>query len=308
MRLTDVPELDVARVVAAFERRVRALNPDDHDLAVRTLHRLTPANWTLEWFLPWWLGHAFGLDSRVSLKIVLSNVLGLVSIRLQDDLADGDVAAEDVAAADRLSTVLFDGALVVSRNQFPAVSPFWTRLDEWMAGWRRASAVDGVHADDLASRGAPLKIGAYATCLLADRVDKWDLVERCLDRALTAFVLYDQVCDWEADVAAGRWNAFVASISGDGQGRFDRDRTRATVLAAMLTRGVVTAHFQRTHAEAIHAARLAIKLGSPPLAAHLSEYAVRTAEQGAMMEAHYRTAADRAATLMFGTSPPGGRT
>jgi hypothetical protein len=303
MRPTDVPELDVAQIVTAFERRVEAVCPDERDLAVRTLRSLTPANWTLEWYLPWWLGHAFGLDPTVAAEIVLSNVLGLVSIRLQDDLLDGDVAAADVGGATRLSAALFDEAVAVYRRRFDGASPFWPFLERTMDDWRRASAADRpLRETDLPQRGAPLNVAAFATCLLADRVDRWGLVERCLHHALAALVRYDQVRDWEDDLRAGRWNAFVAAVSPLPQDPAHRDRNGATMLAALLTRGVAAAELERIRAEALRAARLAAGLQCPPLATYLSDYAERTATQGAEIEAHYRGAAERATTLIFGTA------
>jgi hypothetical protein len=303
MRPTVVPDLDVERIAAAFERRVEAACPDERDLAVRTLRNLTPANWTLEWYLPWWLGHAFGLDPDIAAEIVLSNVLGLVSIRLQDDLLDGDVAADDVRGATRLGAALFDEAVAAYRPRFDAASPFWPFLERSMAEWRRASTRDGPFREaDLPRRGAPLKVAGFATCLLADRADRWALVDRCLDHALGALVRYDQVCDWEDDLRADRWNAFIAGVSPLPQTPANRARNRTNVLAALLTRGVVAAEFGRIRAEAARAAHLAAELGCPPLVAHLSGYAERTAAQGAAMEAHYQGVAERATTLMFGMS------
>jgi hypothetical protein len=303
MRPTDVPELDVAQIVTAFERRVEAACPDERDLAIRTLRNLTPAKWTLEWYLPWWLGRAFGLDPVVAAEIVLSNVLGLVSIRLQDDLLDGDIAAADVRGATRVGATLFDEAVAVYRDRFDGASPFWPFLERTMAEWRRSSAGVGPQRwADLPRRGAPLKVAGFATCLLADRADRWELVERCLDHALAALVRYDQVCDWEDDLRADRWNAFVAAVSPLPQSPANRDRNRSTVLAALLTRRVATDEFRRIRAEALRAAHLAAELGCPPLAAHLYGQAESTAAQGAEIEAHYREAAERATTLIFGAS------
>jgi hypothetical protein len=303
MRPTDVPELDVAQIVTAFERRVEAVCPGERDLAIRTLRSLTPAKWTLEWYLPWWLGHAFGLDPVVAAEIVLSNVLGLVSIRLQDDLLDGDIAAADVRGATRVGATLFDEAVDVYRHRFDATSPFWPFLERTMAEWRRASAgVGPQRRADLPRRGAPLKVAGFATCLLADRADRWELVERCCHYALAALVRYDQVCDWEDDLRADRWNAFIAAVSPLPQVSANRDRNRSAVLAASMTRGVVVAEFRRIRTEALRAAGVATELGCAPLAAYLSGYAERTAAQGAEIQAHYREAAERATTLIFGMS------
>jgi len=176
-------------------------------------------------------------------------------------------------------------------------------LERSMAEWRRASTAEGpLRWAELSRRGAPLKIAGFATCLLADRRDSWELVERCIDHALLALVRYDQVRDWEDDLRADRWNAFVATISPFPQTPANRERNRATVLAGLLMGGAAGAEFARIRADAVRAACLATELDCRPLAAHLSDYAERTAAQGVEVEAHYRIAADRATTLIFGTS------
>ena len=86
--MNHIPEIDVERVSAAYEARVRAVLDGDFPAALHLTDRLHPQRWALEWNLPMWLGDAFGLEPRVSAEIRLSNVLGLASIRLSDDLAD----------------------------------------------------------------------------------------------------------------------------------------------------------------------------------------------------------------------------
>ncbi len=305
MRPTHGPELDVALLVSAFEVRIAWMRPAERDLALRTLRRLTPDDWTLEWYVPWWLGDAFGLGRDESADLVLSNVLGLVSIRLQDDLLDGDVADADVEAATRVGHALLDEALAGYRRRFEPGSPFWLFLERSLAEWRRASTTDGpLTWPEVARRGAPLTIAAFAICLMTDRLDRWDLVDRCLGHALAALVRYDHVCDWEDDLRGGRWNGFIAGISPLPQDDAHREGNRRRVQAALMTRGAAQAEFDAVRGDALRAARLAARLGCPPLAAHLNSYAKKIAAQGAAVEAHYRAAAERAAELMFGTSRP----
>lgn len=314
IKSSDLPELDIASVMAAYERRVREACPHHLPLALQLLERLQPARWTLEWYLPWWLGHAFGLDREIAREIVLSNLLGLGSIRLQDDLADSEVVAEDVAAAGTLGAALYEAALLSYRARFDPASPFWGHLESCMTEWRAAthgnapsgsSDVGGSGDGDrrLAGNGAPLKISAFAVCLLADRVDAFPPLDRCLDHALEALVLYDHVADWEADLEAGRWNAFVASVSSGPQVPEARERHRSAVLVAMMTTDAVAAHFARIEEGMLRAAALAETFGVPvpPLADHLREFAARVTEQGTAIQEHYRGLAERAARLLLQT-------
>src|SRR4051812_10169503 len=152
----------------------------------------------------------------------------------------------------------------------------WLVISASMAEWRA-----GAGSANAASRGAPIRIAGYGCCLLADRLEDWDSLRSCLDRAVTALVLYDQFCDWEADVAAGRWNAFVDRVTAAPQDRDRAPRNRAAVLTAMLTRDVITQHFDAAVSEARGAGAGARETGVPQLASFLEEWADATGAQGA---------------------------
>ena len=304
MPVAAAPALDAHAIRAAARAR---LEPDAElaPLFDATLANLTPERWTIEWNLPRWLAARFDLPRTVSDALVESNVLGLLCVRLTDDVADGDIAPEDVAAARALAAAALDAALRPYRALFPPGSPFWSFFERSMAAWRAGS--DG---PDHATRAAPIKVAAHACCLLAGRSDAWPELDRCLDRAMTALVLYDHFFDWEADVQGGRWNAFVAGVVPGDPSERGAMRTRAAVLTAMLTREVVDAHFGLIAAEADASARLADALELDELAAYLRSWANAAAAQGEDVADHYRRAADGATRLLFpiavGTQNGGG--
>jgi hypothetical protein len=296
MPATVAPLLDCTRISDAILGRIAELDPELDGLARRHLARLTPERWTIEWHLPWWLGHRFGLDKRLAEALVRANVLGMLSVRLEDDLEDGDVPAQEMPRVRLLAQVAFEEAVSEYRAWFAEDSRVWSYLDRSMADWRAGAA-----ERDLATRGAPMKIAGYACCLIADRLGVWPELERTLDHALTALVRYDQFVDWEADLAAGRWNAFVATIAdGDGDSATP-ERTRAAVLTAMLTSDVVSEHFNAIRQEVDAAAKLAFGIGVTELSAFLTTWAAQVSEQGTSVDAHYQAAADQATRLFFGT-------
>ena len=301
IRSIDDPDLDTADVSTTYRRRVGAVRPDLLPMAIRLLERLPPERWMLEWHMPWWLGNALGLDREVTRELVVSNLLGLGSIRIQDDLADGDVAPRQAAAAKALAPILYGLALDAYRFRFPAESPFWTHLETCLSDWRAATGEEG----RLAARGAPLKISAFAVCRLTERVDVFPAVDRLLDEALEALVLYDHIADWRDDLDAGRWNAFVADISDGPQLPAERTRHRRAVLVAMMTTNAIGAHIGRVEAGLLGAADLGETLGVPvpALVAHLRTFARQAGEQGRELQAHYRDLGDRAASLLL--DPPG---
>jgi hypothetical protein len=288
--------MPIKQISASILSRISEHEPRLEDLAGRHLARLTPDRWTIEWHLPLWLGRRFELDSRFAEALVASNVLGLLSIRLQDDLEDGEVPPGDIAGTRALAPLAYELALAEYRVRFDETSPIWAFIERTMADWRAGAA-----GMELATRGAPLKIAGYACCLRAGRLDLWPTLERCLGGAVTALVRYDQFCDWEADLDAGRWNAFVASVVDGEQDPARRDRNRAAVLTTMLTRDVVREQFDAAVAEATDAATLARDIGATELADFLTGWATRTSEQGAKVVDHYRTAAEKATRLLFGT-------
>jgi hypothetical protein len=293
MPVAAAPAIDAPAVRTAVRARLgprRELVP----LFETYLARLDPARWTIEWHLPHWLAARFGLPAEVADALTESNVLGLLSVRLTDDVVDDDIDPADAREAQTLAAAALDAALRPYRELFPPDSPLWPFLNRSMAAWRA-----GANGPEHATRAAPIKIAAFGCCLLAGRSDVWPGLDRCLDHAMTALVLYDQFFDWEADLSAGRWNAFVALVVGGDPAQRRAARTRAAVLTAMLTLEVVSEHFRRIAAEAEAAARLGDALGLDELAGYMRSWASAAALQGEGVADHYGRAADQATRLMF---------
>jgi len=304
-------ELDTQAVLAAYQARLADLGLDGLSLAARLRQRLLPERWVLEWHLPWWLGHEFGLDPETCTQLVLSNVLGLGSIRLQDDLRDGEVAESDVASATILAAALYEAALDFYRVRFASSSPIWLQLETRMAEWRASIGAEGVTGEPevLARRAAPLKISAVAVCLLTGRYDQLAPVEAMLDHALAALVRSDDFFDWRADLAAGRWNAFVASASALPQVAELTLANRSNVLAAMMAADAVSAYFAVIRRDVKHAIALAEELRVPALAAYLGTFGSGLEQEGAALHARYRGLGECAAEVLLGAyaqSPPSG--
>jgi hypothetical protein len=244
-----------------------------------------------------WLGRPFGLPAAVTDAIVLGNVLGLAVIRLRDDLADGEIDAPDVAHAEELSGALYREALLPYRDLLPDHAEFWGRLDAWMTEWAGRESATGA---DLARRGAPLKISAYAVCLLSDSKRDFPAIEACLDHALTGMVLYDDACDWEADLLAGRANAFVTSTLGTLPRADGRNASRAGVLAALIASPASAPHFAMIAEELGSAASIAAGLGLGELDAFLVGLRAEIERQATALDAHYRHLGEIAEAVMFG--------
>lgn len=309
-RWVAADELEIEAVAAAFARIIRLRCPEHAVLARALFERIRPARWTLEWSLPAWLGEALALHPRVISQVVLSNVMGLGSIRLQDDLADGEVPAEEIVGAQVLSAVLFDAALQPYRAMFDGQSPFWGELDRRLGEWRSATLTDSPTpgrgdpqpgAGQLAARAAPLHIPAYAMCLAADRADLYPLLGGALDRVLAALVLLDHAADWETDLAAGRWNAFVDALAGEADPSAAGERRRTAVRVALMTSDRARDFFDRVATLLSSAIALAepLPVPVPRLVEHLRSMAAEVEAQGSSYGDHFRALGDRTARLWF---------
>jgi hypothetical protein len=159
--------------------------------------------------------------------------------------------------------------------------------------------MNGIGPKSLAARGAPLRISAYAVSLLKSQAASFPIVEAAIDHALTGLALYDDVGDWRADLAAGRWNAFVAELSEHPQLPEFRAGNRRQVLVKMLAQDGLIPYCARISREFRAGAALADEVDVLPLAAQLRNLAVAVEEQAAAFQHHYRDAADRATALLM---------
>lgn len=301
--------LMLAQVRPLYLRAVQRACPEELALSAALLERISPPQWRLEWFLPRWLGDAFGLDPAIADRITLANVLGLGALRLWDDLHDGECAADAVAAG-RLALALFDAAVAIYKPLLPGASPFWENLASRMREWRVATrqrpdpAGVGLLANDadaaLARRAAPLHVCAAAICTLSERSAELPLVAKCLECALTAAVLYDDAQDWESDLAAGRWNAFVATLADPVQSPASRHINRPKVLSSLLLGTEVDDYFQRVETKARAGAGLSDGLGVEPLSAHLYEFARGVEAYACEVRDHYGGLLEQATDCLFG--------
>ena len=221
------------RALTMVRERLRALDRTWSQplpaVAERLLERIAPPSWTLEWLLPRWIGAPLGLDETTTIDLMLANVLGLGYVRLQDDLADGGVEKAALPATVCLSALLYQEWMALYRRLLAASSPVWTYCARYQSQWIEATLYSNQQpeaafaADNdndllrLAARGAPLKICCAGVCLLADHEEKIVPLTSAIDYLLAGMVLVDHAADWMDDLAAGRYNAFVHSISSHAQ-------------------------------------------------------------------------------------------
>jgi len=278
----ELSEPDVLYVKASFGAGLAQLSPELADAGRRLLDTLATPNWCLEWRLPRWLGDALGLDDASTRSLVLANVYGLAYVRLHDDLADAEIDHQAPAAIN-LASVFFEQWMAEYRRLFTAGSPFWSFLDGWLTRWAQATheAGEPLAADlraygeedflRLAERAAPLKICCAGACLCSGRAALIPTLTTGLDHFLVAAVLLDHVCDWADDLAAGRYNAFVAYASALPQTPAQAGTNRRRVLETIYLHAGVQPYYAMIVRYLRSARRTLRALDSPDLSRYLQQ-------------------------------------
>ncbi len=281
-------------------------------VAERLLARIAPPGWTLEWFLPRWVGESIGLDEALTADLMLANVLGLGYVRLQDDLADNVVESAALPTTVCLSALLYQEWMALYRRLFAADSPFWTYFARYQLQWieatlhsnRQPEATFAASSDDdlswLAARGAPLKICCAGACLLADHEEKIGPLTSALDHLLAGMVLVDHAADWMDDLEAGRYNAFVHYISPLAQTPEHRETHRQRVMEEIFLGSAARPYFDLAQRAVQQAIQLAAPMAGGALLDYLRWFEEQVVAQGEGLAGQARAALRQATQQIFG--------
>lgn len=278
----------------------------------RVLDRISSPNWSLEWYLPRWLGDAFGLQPDVSRALVLANVYGLAYIRLQDDLVDGEIEQTSWKPAILLAGALYHQAIRQYISLFEWSSSFWDYFELFMAQWTRATlssneppiadfrSCEEANLVRLAERGAPLKICCAAACLLAGREDTIPTLTAAVDHLLMGAVLLDHVKDWADDLAAGRYNAFVAYASSKPQEPHQQEANRLAVLEEIYLGEAARPYFDLVYKHIQMAIEMAQGVNCPGLTQYLLSFKSQALTFGERLADDAKVRLRAAAEQLFG--------
>lgn len=276
--------------------------------------RLVPDQWPLEWTLPFWLGRDFGLDGAVWQQLVAVNLMGMAHVRLADDLADERLDGPQRAVKAALGRRLLETSSEILLALFERASPFWDRYTTYFDQWRQAGKSEDAWRDGpreqavddwrfLAWRGAPAKITATGACLLTGRAAVITPLETCVDHIMAATVLLDHADDWQEDLPAGRFNAYVAWLSDLPQQGSTAERNRREVLSALM-QGDGDGHqsyFGLIDGHLAQARQVAAQVGSAGLCAYIEAFRQTAQDQGAgQLAAARKTFQDALASLLAG--------
>lgn len=308
---------DLEFITTEYQRMIARLAPKHRALAQRTFHRVPPARWQLEWYLPHWLGDAFGLEQQIAREFVLSNVLGLASIRLRDDLQDGEIELSARKDAIELAAFLQDAALEIYQPYLARADSFWEYVDASLRAWQSATQrvnsfslhkltalrdLTTPSARFLVSLGAPLKISAFAVCHLTEHRRDLNVLSILLDHLLLANLLYDHAMDCDADLRAGRWNLFVATVSKSPQNAANQLEHRARVAQAWMTSNFPRAYFKQIEYHIAQAQQLNRALRVAGFDTFTAQFNTNVWQTHAYLKQYYAAQLELVTRKLFGAS------
>lgn len=305
---------DVRAVRMDFDAGILRIAPALVEPAKQLMQRLARPNWTMEWYLPRWLGEAMGVPPAAWRSLMLSNVYGLGYVRLQDDLSDGDVSELTGDALPPLSTALYALWMDEYLAQFGDEPAFWDRFRCYLSQWIEATlGNDGpasvtltpLSAESrarLAHRGAPLKICCAGLGILAGRREAIDELEKAIDHLLAAAVLLDHAADWVSDLDAGRYNAFVGFASPLPQDAAHREVNRQRVREELYLGAAARPYYETVRDEIRAADQIALAIGCEGLQTFLAWLDAETVTASQQLAAAVREQLHAAAAELFGVN------
>jgi hypothetical protein len=302
---------DVRAVRAAFIAGVNRVAPELLAPALLVLEKFARPNWTMEWYLPRWIGEVLSAPPLVWQPLMLSNLYGLAYVKLRDDLVDGEANAQDEALL-ALSTAFHTLWTYEYRAQFGADPAFWEYYERYLAQWSAATLEndrDGAaHPSplsaegrlQLAHRGAPLKICCTGAAILMGRSDIIADMEAAVDHLLVAAVLLDHAGDWVEDLSDGRYNAFVAYASGLPQSAANLEQNRQRVREELYLGAAAHPYYAVVREELHVADDIARALGCRDLHDFLAWLDAETMRIEARLAAEVTDHLSKAAAALFG--------
>jgi hypothetical protein len=292
------------------------------DAALHLLDRIAPPAWTVEWYLPQWLGDAYDLPPEATHALILANVYGLGYIGTQDSLIDGERDKQSEAGQEEkqrtitlcLATALQQLWIQQYRDTFPAGSPFWQYFSAFMHQWLAATLASNSQPTtdfqtfvsesylQLAWRGAPLKICCAGATLLARREVNLTPLLAAIDSLLAAAVLLDHQQDWQDDLADGRYNAFVHFASPLPQSAQERMANRQRVLKKIVLNRATAPYFDLVQKHLYHAIHHTDAAGCPQLNTHIQEFSAEISAYQEQQSSNIAAIVKRTGQLLFGAA------
>jgi hypothetical protein len=311
-RSSFLSDPDVIAVRQAYQLALQDLTAPLVEAGQRTLDQISSPNWSLEWFLPRWLGNSYDLPPQTIQELILGNVLGLSFLRLVDGLVDDENQVADPVTSISLATLFYHLALRRYHALLQSHPDVMDAVDDYLRQWANAihgsntGFKGGFHAlkqdrfQSLAQLGAPLKICCVAACSLAQQEHVREDLLRCIDHYVISAVLLDHYKDWQEDLHAGRTNHFVDALMQGVQETLSGHQLRKRVFEAILTGGGPQGYFSIILEHAQIAQVQASKSSCTDLEDYLNSFYMKIAAHAHRFEQDIEKVLRRAGQQVFG--------
>jgi hypothetical protein len=302
----------VIAVRQAYQLALQDLAVPLAEAGQHTLDQISSPNWAFEWFLPRWLGNAYGLLPHAIRELTLGNVFGLSFLRLVDDLVDDENRVADPVTSISLATLLYHLALRRYQELLLNGPKFMDAVDGYLHQWanaihssnigpiRGSRALNQDRFQHLAQLGAPLKICCVAACTLTQREHVLDDLLLSIDHYVISAVLLDHFKDWQEDLRAGRDNIFVDAVTQGLEEPLSGEQLRKRVFEAILSGDGPQGYFSDIleHAQIAHVQ--ASKVSCTELEDYLNSFYKKIADHTYRFEQDIEKVLRRAGQQVFG--------
>lgn len=207
---------------AKCQEYVQNLPSSLSDLGKESFRRLpwNPCHFSV--VLPFWVGDIYHLPRNVIRSVALPSCLASYYVFLQDRIMD-----ESSGEWEKLSPfgiVMFTEMMRQYQALFPADSPFWDYLEQYITEWTQSvSWEEASHWDKLrdyrkedflliARKAAILKLSAMPVALLAGYEEAVELLAQLVDYTQVVYDLIDQLQDWREDLQARHYGYLLTKV------------------------------------------------------------------------------------------------
>jgi hypothetical protein len=312
MKSSFLSDSDVIAVRQAYQLALQDLAAPLAEAGQRTLDQISSPNWTLEWFLPRWLGDSYNLPTHTTQELMLGNVLGLGFLRLVDGLIDDENRVAGPATTISLATLFYHLALRHYHLLLQSHPDVMDAVDDYLRQWANAihssntgftggfRALKQDQFQSLAQLGAPLKICCVVACSLARQEHVQEDLLLCIEHYVISAVLLDHFKDWQEDLRAGRDNIFVDAITQGFKEPLSGEQLRKRVFEAILTGGGPQGYFSIILEHAQIAQVQASKSSCTELEDYLNSFYMKIAAHAHRFEQDIEKVLRRAGQQVFG--------
>lgn len=193
-----------------------------NDLGKESFRRLpwNPCPYTV--VLPFWVGDIYHLPREVIRSVALPGSLASYYVFLQDRIMD-----ESIGEWEKLSPfgiVLFTEMMRQYQALFPADSPFWNYLEQYITEWTQSISWEEIsHWDKLQNyreedflligrKAAMFKLSAMPVALLAGHEEAVELLAQFVDYTQVVSDLIDQLQDWREDLQVRHYGYLLTKV------------------------------------------------------------------------------------------------